>query len=77
MDPLIKFNKIIDEFIIKPFGKKLNQDLLELFTKLDFSDKLIKDLKAVIEGDKRKNLRKPQTPVKIQKEQISKGDGNS
>ena len=59
VDPLVKFNKIIEDFIIKPFGKKLNQDLIELFTKLDFSEKVIKDLKAVIETEKRKNLRKP------------------
>jgi hypothetical protein len=45
--------------VIKPFGKQLNQDLIEVFTKMDFSDKLIKELKTAIEGERRKNQRKP------------------
>ena len=35
-------------FIVKPFGKALNQDLLEMFSpeKLDLSEALTKELKA-------------------------------
>ena len=55
------------DLVIKPFGRFLNQDLVELFTKLDFKDKIIKELKAAIDNEPRKNSRKPQTPTKLQK----------
>jgi hypothetical protein len=63
-----RFNEFVIKFIIIPFGKPLNQDLMELFSqqKLDLNETLIKDLKATVLIDgARKSLRKPQTPTKI------------
>lgn len=38
---------MILDFVVKPFGKTLNQDLLEIFIqKLDLNEALIKELKA-------------------------------
>lgn len=43
------------EFVVKPFGKTLNQDLLDLFIqKLDLSEALIKELKASANEGSRK-----------------------
>jgi hypothetical protein len=56
------------KLIVSPFGKSLNQDLMELFSpqKLDLNETIIKELKAIVKIDGgRKLLRKPQTPTKI------------
>ena len=42
-----------------------------MFTKLDFSEMFIKELKNALNGEPRKNHRKPQTPSKIQKEEVN------
>ena len=64
-----KFWKMINEYVIIPFGKRLNQELTEVFIKLDFPERAIKGLRESNDG--RKSQRKPQTPSKIQKEQIN------
>jgi hypothetical protein len=56
------FSEFVIKFIVTPFGKPLNQDLMELFSqqKLDLSETLIKELKATVQIDGgRKSLRKP------------------
>ena len=44
------FAEFVIKFIVLPFGKPLNQDLMELFSsqKLDFNESLIKELKATV-----------------------------
>jgi hypothetical protein len=59
------------DFIVRPFGKKLNSELFDVFNKLDFPDKIIKELKEALKTEPRKNLRKPATPSKIEKEEIN------
>jgi hypothetical protein len=50
--------------MVKPFGKVLNQDLMELFQqKLDLSEVILRELRATIESG-RKSQRKPLTPTK-------------
>lgn len=44
------FGEFVIKFIVTPFGKPLNQDLMELFSqqKLDLNESLIKELKATV-----------------------------
>lgn len=56
-----EFAEMVSQYVIKPFGKALNQDLLEVFTlKLDLNEAIVKNLKAsaIIDGV-RKTQRKP------------------
>ncbi|CDW85979.1 UNKNOWN [Stylonychia lemnae] len=70
IDPTQKFNALIRDFVIEPFGKLLNADIIQIFNELDFPDKIIQELKQINQCTPRRNSRKPQTPVKIIKEEI-------
>ena len=59
MDYDAKFHRDVLDFVITPFGRRLNQDLVEVCAKLDFPEKILRDLKVAIDGEPRKNLRKP------------------
>lgn len=43
-----EFASLVQDFVITPFGKSLNQDLLELFSShsLDLKESLVKELRA-------------------------------
>lgn len=56
------------EFVITPYGEKLNTEILEVFTDMDLSNLFIQEVKN--KKSPRKGLRKPCTPTKLVKEEI-------
>ena len=65
-----KFTKTLRDFVIEPFAKLMNADIIQIFNELDFNEKLIQEIKQINECTPRRNSRKPQTPIKITKQEI-------
>ena len=65
-----QFAQSVKSLVIEPFGKRLNQDLIELFQDLELPEKFLQDLKLAQQHSPRRSSRKPQTPVKLTKEVI-------
>lgn len=58
-----EFAAYVNDYVIQPFGKTLNQDLMDLFQKrLDLGEGILKSLKDA--ANLRHTARKPQTPIK-------------
>lgn len=71
VDPDQLFKQRVQDFIVFPFGKKLNQEILTIFQQLDLPESFLADLKRVNSIEPRKTSRKPCTPSRIEKEQIT------
>ena len=65
-----RFTFLVSAFIIEPFASQLNADITQLFQELDLPDKYVNEVKRANQVTPRRNTRKPQTPVKITKEEI-------
>lgn len=59
------------DIVIDPFGDKLNSEVVQVFTKLDFPDKFIDEVKKTNQMTPRRNARKPATPIKLTKEELT------
>ncbi len=58
-DPTKEFEDILRCFVVEPFGEKLNQDLIDLFTEIDFSPSLIQEVRKLNKRTPRRLQRKP------------------